>query len=231
MPETDPQGQPTRSLLSRRHFFLGGALLATSAIAFARQPRAHNPVVKGEVFEAWVPKEFGQWSAAGSSGVVLPAPDALSDRLYDNLITRVYTSPHDAVMLLLAYNNRQDGVLQVHRPEICYPVGGYDLTPTEPLFVPALGLQVPSNLFTATGSDRTEQVVYFTRLGGAYPRSWAAQRLAVVEENLAGRIPDGIMLRASVLATDRAAAVEVLRKFIGEFAAAAAPPLQRLLVV
>jgi hypothetical protein len=33
----------------------------------------------------------------------------------------------------------------------------------------------------------------------------------VVEENLAGRIPDGIMMRASLLATDRDAALEVLR--------------------
>jgi EpsI family protein len=209
---------------------MGGALLATSAIAFARQPTVGNAVVKREVFEGWVPKQFGPWSVVGSSGVVLPSPDALSDRLYDNLVTRVYSSSHDAVMLLLAYNNRQDGVLQVHRPEICYPVGGYVLTETQRISVPALGKQVPSNVFTATGPDRTEQVIYFTRLGGAYPRSWAEQRIAVVEENLAGRIPDGIMLRASVLGTDRAAAVAVIEKFIGEFAAAAPPSLQRLLV-
>ena len=231
MSEAKLAEQPKGSLLSRRNFFMGAAMLATSGIAFARQPTVHNPVVKNEVFESWVPKEFGQWSMVTSSGVVLPSPDALSDRLYDNLVTRVYTSPGTAVMMLLAYNNRQDGMLQVHRPEICYPVGGYRLTETERISVPALGRQVPSNIFTATSPDRTEQVVYFTRLGSAYPRSWAEQRLAVVEENLAGRIPDGIMLRASVLGTDRDAAFEALRTFIGAFAAGAAPSLQRLLVV
>jgi EpsI family protein len=210
---------------------MGAAMLATSGVAFARQPTVHNPVIKQEVFEGWVPKEFGQWSMAASSGVVLPSPDALSDRLYDNLVTRVCLSSDAAVMMLLAYNNRQDGMLQVHRPEICYPVGGYTLTETERTSVTALDRQIPSNIFTATGSDRTEQVVYFTRLGGAYPRSWAEQRLTVVEENLAGRIPDGIMLRASALGTDRRAAFEVLRTFIETFAAGAAPSLQRLLVV
>jgi EpsI family protein len=230
MSETERPDATSGLLLSRRNFFIGSAMLATSAVAFARQPSAHNPVVKRELFEQWVPKKFGQWSVVGNSGVVLPSPDALSDRLYDNLVTRVYSSPRDAVMVLLAYNNRQDGVLQVHRPEICYPVGGYVLTPTQPISVPALGRQIPSNLFTATAADRTEQVVYFTRLGDAYPRSWAEQRLAVVEENLAGRIPDGIMLRASVMGSDRDAALQVLRNFIGGFVAASTPSLQRLLV-
>jgi EpsI family protein len=133
-------------------------------------------------------------------------------------------------MLLLAYNNRQDGVLQVHRPEVCYPVGGYLLTPTQRLAIPALGREVPSNVFTATGPDRIEQVIYFTRLGDAYPRSWAEQRMTVIEENLAGRIPDGILLRASLLGTDRSAAVETLGEFISEFAAASDPRLQKLLV-
>ncbi len=229
--ETKKATSADASLLSRRNFFIGAAMLATSGLAFARQPTVHNPVVKREVFEGWVPQQFGQWSMVASSGVVLPSPDALSDRLYDNLVTRVYGSPDAAVMMLLAYNNQQDGVLQVHRPEICYPVGGYKLTETEQISVAALGKQVPSNVFTATGSDRVEQVVYFTRLGSSYPRTWAEQRFAVVEENLAGRIPDGIMLRASVLSENRAAALDMLRNFIGGFSAAAAPSLQRLLVV
>ena len=219
-----------RVLLSRRHFFIGGALAATSAVAFARQPHAQKPVIKADVFESWLPQKFGRWSVISSSGVVLPPPDALSDRLYDNLVTRVYNAGDVQAMLLLAYNNRQDGVLQVHRPEVCYPVGGYNLTPTKRIAVPALGRDVPSNVFTATGPDRIEQVVYFTRLGDAYPRSWAEQRMTVIEENLAGRIPDGILLRASLLGTDRSASVETLGGFIGEFVAASDPRLQKLLV-
>jgi len=231
MSEADQADQPVSSLLTRRHFFVGAAMLATSGLALARQPEVVKPVIRPEVFEGWVPQNFGQWSAVASSGVILPSPDALSDRLYDDLVTRVYDGPDTAVMLLLAYNNKQDGVLQVHRPEVCYPAGGYVLTETKRISVSALGAQVPSNLFTATGPDRTEQVVYFTRLGSTYPRSWAEQRLAVVEENLAGRVPDGIMLRASVLGTDRDRAIAVLRAFLEEFVAAAAPSLQHLLVV
>lgn len=217
--------------LSRRHFIIGGAMVATSAVAFARQPDVYMPVVETDVFERWVPKSFGHWSLVGSSGVVLPPPDALSDRLYDNLVTRVYASGDTYVMMLIAYNNRQDGMLQVHRPEVCYPVGGYVLTDTLPIPVDVLGREVPSNVFTATGPDRTEQVVYFTRLGDAYPRTWAQQRLVVMEENLVGRIPDGIMLRVSVLSKRREESLATLRSFIGEFAEASGPSLQKLLVV
>ena len=230
MDEADNGRQRPFQGLTRRQFVIGGALAATSAAAYARQPHVYMPVVKSEIFERWVPEKFGQWSLVGTSGVVLPPPDSLSDRLYDNLVTRVYASPDSSVMALIAYNNRQDGMLQVHRPEVCYPVGGYVLTETQPISVSMLGRQVPSNVFTATGPDRIEQVIYFTRLGDAYPRSWAEQRLAVIDENLAGRIPDEILLRVSMLSNRREESVATLRSFIGEFADAALPPLQKLLV-
>lgn len=227
-----PAHEPSSTrMVSRRHFVIGGALLAASGVAFAAQPKPHMSVIEPKLFESWIPSRFGEWATQGSSGVVLPPPDALSDRLYDNLVTRVYGGSADAVMLLLAYNNVQDGVLQVHRPEVCYPVGGYVLTETAPIDIPALGREVPSNVFTAKGPDRTEQVMYFTRLGKSYPRSWGEQRWAVIQENLAGRVPDGIMMRVSLIGTDRAKAVTTLRGFASDFTAAASPSLQKLLVV
>jgi EpsI family protein len=219
------------SLISRRHFFIGGAFALTSAVAFAKQPQVHMPLIPMEKFEGWVPTEFGPWRVVPSSSVVLPPPDELSDRLYDNLVTRTYRGPGDAfVMMLMAYNNRQDGVLQVHRPEVCYPVGGYVLSDTRRVSVPASGRSIPANFFTATGPGRVEQVVYFTRLGSAYPRSWAEQRLAVIHENLAGRIPDGVMMRASTLSTDPVASYETLKAFLSEFLASAPAGLRNLLV-
>ena len=231
MSKNSPNQPALVDLISRRHMLIGGALLTASGIAFARRPTVCRPRVKLETFEKWLPTTFKQWRLVGSSGVVLPPPDSLSDRLYDDLVTRVYRGADTDVMMLLAYNNSQDGVLQVHRPEICYPVGGYTLSETKRIAIPALGKKLPSNVFTATSAERTEQVVYFTRLGNSYPRSWAEQRMAVVEENLAGRIPDGLLVRASLLGRDQAQALRTLRSFFGEFAKAAAPSLQRLLVI
>ncbi len=230
MSDRSPKRFASTDLISRRHLMVGGALLAASGLAFARQPSLGQPRVEPGTFEKWIPVKFDQWEVVGSSGVVLPPPDSLSDRLYDDLVTRVYRGGGADVMLLLAYNNKQDGVLQVHRPEVCYPVGGYTLTETKRIAIPALGKVLPANVFTAVNADRTEQVVYFTRLGGSYPRSWAEQRMAVIEENLAGRIPDGLLVRASLLSRDQADAVRTLCGFLGQFAEAAAPSLRRLLV-
>ena len=217
--------------LSRRNLLIGIALAGASGIAFARQPSVANPVVPEKLFEALVPPRFGGWEVVSQSGVVLPPPDALSDRLYDNLVTRVYAaSDLPPVMLLLAYNNAQDGVLQVHRPEFCYPVGGFELSKTREISFNAGGQAVPANIFTATAPNRVEQVAYFTRLGSAYPRKWSEQRLAVMRANLAGDIPDGMMMRVSALGIDQTEAQALLSDFSRQFIKSANPRLQRLLL-
>ncbi|PKQ00867.1 MAG: EpsI family protein [Alphaproteobacteria bacterium HGW-Alphaproteobacteria-13] len=217
--------------LSRRNLLIGIALAGASGIAFARQPAVANPVIPEDEFEKWVPPRFGQWAVVSQSGVVLPPPDALSDRLYDNLVTRVYVAPElPPVMLLLAYNNAQSGVLQVHRPEFCYPVGGFQLSPTRDIMLSAGGHPVPANFFTATAPNRVEQVAYFTRLGAAYPRKWSEQRIAVMRANLAGDIPDGMMMRVSALGIDQKEAQALLTTFSSQFIENADPKLQRLLL-
>ena len=226
------QAPGSAPLVSRRHVLIGGTLAAASILAIERQPKPSSPVISPERFEKWVPKKAGIWSVSGTSGLVLPPPDALRDRLYDNLVTTVYQAADaPAIMLLMAYNNVQDGVLQVHRPEICYSVGGFTLTEMKEVSLSALGKPLPAKIFTAKGPGRTEQVAYFTRLGNDYPRSWAEQRLSVVRANLAGNIPDGMMMRVSLVAQEQAEAFGVLERFVTDFVAASAPDLQKLLVV
>lgn len=222
----------TGPTLSRRNLLIGGILLSASGIAFARQPEIAAPKIETKLFRSLVPARFGPWEASEVSDVILPPPDALRDRIYDNLVTRTYSAPgRDPVMMLIAYNNQQDGMLQVHRPEVCYPVGGFRLSETRPVTFASTSGPIPANFFTAVGPDRTEQVAYFTRLGTAYPRSWAQQRLAVMRANLEGDIPDGMMLRVSLLGDNPATALRELSDFASAFIAASPPRLRKLLVV
>lgn len=221
---------PAKTPLGRRAV-MGGILALASGIAYARQPVASVPVLKKENFEKMVPGPFGNWQVFSGGEVVLPPPDALRDRLYDNLVTRAYQAPGTPlVMLLMAYNNEQDGVLQVHRPEVCYPVGGFQLSVTENIDIPLDKGSVPANIFTAEAPGRIEQVMYFTRLGTAFPRSWVEQRIAVVNANLAGDIPDGMMMRVSVIGISQERARPILAGFMREFISASPTRLQRLLV-
>jgi len=215
----------------RREFMIGAAMLGTSGLAFARTPETVLPTIDNKTFNSWAPRQFSGWSMVADSGVVLPPPDAYRDRLYDNLVTRVYAQSNEPeIMLLLAYNNRQDGVLQVHRPEICYPVGGFDLSPIRKVTLPLDGKQIGAQIFTATDANRTEHVVYFTRIGSEFPRSWVEQRWAVVEANLVKLIPDGMMYRASLLGGSQNDALKLITRFSQEFVDGCAPKLRKALI-
>lgn len=217
--------------LDRRKVILGLGLAAASGIAQARQPVPVVPRMKEERFTALIPKKIGAFAFDTESGLVLPPSDALSDRLYDNLVTRTYTNPTgQVVMLLIAYNNKQDGVLQIHRPEICYPAGGYALTPVLPIDVPVGGPGIlPSQIFAATSEARNEVVLYWTRVGDQFPRRWIDQRWSVAQANLRGIIPDGALVRVSTLGNDIAGTTPLLTTFIRDMHRASGQPMRGLL--
>lgn len=216
---------------SRRHLVVGGLLAGLAAASYARMPIKPDRRVPPGTLEALMPNRVGSWTFASSSGVVLPPPDALSDRLYDNLVVRTYTAlDKPPVMLLVAYSNVQDGILQIHRPEFCYTAGGYELSPTVDLgIVDSNGVRHGANAFVATARDRTEQVLYWTRIGQSFPQSWAQQRLAVVKSNLRKITPDGLLARLSLLDEDRGRGLLTLGQFVAAFDRSAPPKLQAIL--
>lgn len=223
---------PSSPMLDRRAMVIGAALLGMGGVAMARQPApVASPVLKNAL-ERLIPLQVGGWSYHDASGIVLPPPDALSDSLYSGLVTRSYVSPgRPPIMLLVAYSNVQDGMLQVHRPEVCYPAGGYRLSPTRVEEVPnGLGGAISANIFSADGVSRTEQVLYWTRVGAFFPTSWLDQRIAVVRANVAGSIPDGVLVRVSTLAPDMASAQADLTAFAAQLVRAASPAARRLMI-
>ena len=228
---TDHSPVPPTAHFGRRGFLLGSAMLAASGIAMARMPSPNRPSIPAKMFDAMVPQTVGDWQFQTASGLVLPPRDALSDRLYDNLVTRSYiNSLGETVMLLIAYSNRQNGVLQIHRPEICYPAGGYQLSPTRPVSI-VIGPKrtIAGNAFLARGTERDEQVMYWTRVGTQFPRSWFEQRLAVARANLDQIIPDGLLARVSMIGGEQSVSMIALENFLTALNAAASPRLRSLL--
>lgn len=217
--------------LDRRKVVLGLGLAAASGIAQARLPVPVVPRIAEDRFTSLMPKQVGAFKFNTESGLVLPPSDALSDRLYDNLVTRTYSNPAgELVMLLVAYNNKQDGVLQIHRPEVCYPAGGYSLTAVDPIDVPIAPANVlPAQIFGANSEARNEVVLYWTRVGEKYPRRWLEQRWAVAEANLQGIVPDGVLARVSTIGNDFGAATPVLTSFIRDLHAASGSTMRQLL--
>lgn len=218
-------------MLTRRNVIAGLAMVGAAAVAHARQPQPLAKHMAKGTIEKLIPTTISDWQFATTSGLVLPPPDTSIDELYDEVMTRVYVRPDSPpIMFLIAYGSRQDGLLQLHRPEVCYPVGGYRLSETKVSQLAMLpGQPIPVRSFTAASDSRVEQVMYWTRVGGFMPTSWAQQRWAVVQANLAGTIPDGILVRASCIDLNMEASMALLQSFAQALAQAVKPDVRRLL--
>lgn len=207
-------GEPAARPLDRRRFLIGGMLAFGSATALARKPSENVDYLGSRKLEAIVPKQVGSWEFLTNSGLVVPTEDTYSDNIYSQVLTRVYTNGVDApVMLLVAQSAGQSGVVQIHRPEYCYPAGGFDLSPITPVQLPVGDRTFPVNTLTASAPDRVEQIVYWTRVGNLMPLSWAEQRIAVAMDNLKGIVPDAVLTRISTIDVNRADALARLAKF------------------
>jgi EpsI family protein len=201
---------------SRRDLLLGMATLATAGAAWAGTPTKLQKSISDDGLEKLVPDQVGPWTFETASGLVLPPPDQLARLLYDQQVARTYVAPgRPPIMLLLAYGNSQGGMLQIHRPEVCYPASGFELSDSVETTIPlASGYAIPARRFTARSDTRVEQVLYWTRIGNYLPVSWVRQRLAVMYSNFAGYVPDGLLVRASLISDDPVSAQQTLTDFI-----------------
>ena len=214
---------------SRREILIGAACLATAAVAFARLPRHHVAYLGEGKLEQLVPVRFAGWEFATQSGLVLPPEDQLKDQIYSQLLTRTYTRSNGSeIMLLIAYNAAQDGVVQIHRPEVCYPASGFRLIENQ-IHSTRLSdtIVIPARYLMAENAVRREKIVYWTRVGNDFPRKWAEQRLSVFEQNLLGDIPDGLLIRISSVSQEIDA--DALDQFARDLFANLAPAMQMVL--
>ena len=218
-------------LLSRRKFALGLVFMSAAGVAAARQPTQNIDYLGKHKLEEVLPEKIGQWKFITSSGLVVPPEDQMSRALYSQLLTRVYSDGENApIMLLVAQSASQTGILQIHRPEICYTAGGYRLSAIEPhaIALPTGPLQTIS--LSANADGATEQIVYWTRIGDHLPTSWREQRIAVAMDNLRGRIPDAVMVRVSTYGNDKVAARASIDRFVRAMMNSIPPSMQRVFI-
>lgn len=192
--------------------------------------------------EATVPQAFGDWKIVQQPYAqvgVSQGVEGVYDQPYDQTVMRTYVNSRgEAVMLALAWGEKQRQDIKVHRPEVCYPAQGFSLVRLEqgaPIQVAGHEQVVPtvSLLAAGPGGGSLEAVRYWIRIGQSYTGDGLKARWYILQEGFQGRIPDGILVRASkrIRSADDAADTQVvLGSFLAELAASVPPATRALLV-
>lgn len=224
--------------MNRRDLLLGGACVAAFGVATALRPRTIVDLLEGEKLATLVPHKFGHWSSEDGGDIVVPkTPGSLADRLYSDNITRIYRNVRSGgpdIMLLIAYGRAQSDLLQLHRPESCYPAVGFAITRRLLTQIPLhAGASLPAVALTAQAGGRVEDIVYWTRLGEYLPLTAGQQRRDRLRTAMQGYVGDGALVRASIVRQAGATGEsddQAIKDFFQAMVDAIAPQNRRALV-
>ena len=134
-------------------------------------------------------------------------------------------------MLLIAYGASQSDALQLHRPEACYPAVGFSIAARR-LSALAVGttVSIPSVTLTAKAEGRSEDIVYWARLGELLPQTAAEQRSDRLATAMRGYVGDGVLVRASMVRLGEQPVYAMLDQFLAEMVVAL-PPVARPVLI
>jgi EpsI family protein len=154
------------------------------------------------VLEEVVPKQFGDWRELPQQQVqvVNPQTQELLDKLYSQILTRVYVNSQGyRVMLSLAYGDDQRGDLQAHKPEVCYPAQGFKLHSNEAGALSTPYGDIAARRLSTSLGTRKEPVTYWFTVGDQAVKNKIEQRVVEMKLGLTGQLPDGLLFRVSSL--------------------------------
>jgi EpsI family protein len=211
------RGRPSRVAL----FAAGLAMAAVAGAAPALKPVPDGSPAPD--LEALVPAAFGDWRIDPEVQPLAPAPDvqASLDRLYRQVVSRTYVNSHgERIMLTVAHGGDQSDALKAHRQEACYKAQGFDIRNLEHAAVAVPGRDIPVTRMLAVRGERFEPVTYWFTMGDRVVLGRAERLRVQVENGLAGRVPDGMLVRVSSLTSDAPAAYAAQQSFIASILAA-----------
>jgi len=178
-----------------------------------------------------LPAQVGGWRlvAGGPDQVVLTTMPGEAEA-YDQQVVRTYADTQGRLLMLNIALVRRAADLSdlAHDPLGCYPAQGFQILDS----APAAMAGVDGRRLLARRSARLEAVSYWLRSGNHYNMGTTATRMHLMHERLAGRVPDSLLARASLILRhpdDAAQAHAVLEDFLAALVAASPPATRALL--
>ena len=215
------------SLHRRKALLLGAGMGAAALLAALGKPAALDETTTPRIdLDTLVPREFGDWRVdAASEAFVRPAKQqGVASRIYEQVLERTFVASRgDRIMLSAAFGRAQSAGLQMHRPEACYPGGGFKVEGVEAVQLLLAGQTVPATRLHAHMPGRSEPITYWTLLGDVVVTDAAAFRLRQLSFSLRRQLLDGLLVRVSSIDAQPARAYALQSQFADELVRAMRP--------
>jgi EpsI family protein len=214
-------------MIGRRNLLIGGACLAAAGGAWALEPRRRVSLLGTAKLAVVTPASFGDWSSTDVGDLVAPREEgSLLARLYEETVGRIYTHQTTGaqILMFMAHGDTESDLLQLHRPEVCYPAFGYTLSQNAPeaIALPGGGM-LPGRRMVADAPGRREYIIYWSRLGEYLPVNGREQRLDRIKTAMQGVIADGLLARFSAVGGEATTALAAVARFVPQLLLAVAP--------
>lgn len=202
-----------------RSSVVAAAMITTAALAAGLTPTKRVADERPQFnLETLIPVTIGEWRhVPGLIPVV--AGDAEIERtvarIYSQVLMRTYrNNSGDHVMLAIAYGGGQTDELQLHRPEVCYVFQGFRILSS---FKDRLAMgtrYIPVKRLVAVNATRSEPITYWITIGDRAVADGMARKIAQVRYGLTGLIPDGMLVRVSMITKDAETAFRLHDRFV-----------------
>lgn len=210
-----------------RHLAVAAAMVVTAGLALAMKPTDRMSEQRPPLeLETSIPKAFGDWRLDPRMAPVTVSPDvqAALDKIYSQTLSRTYiNSSGERIMLVIAYGGDQSRATQVHKPEVCYPMQGFQISSMVSGVMEAARTNIPIMRLVAVQGPRVEPITYWIAVGDTVVRGALEQNLARLKYGLTGTVPDGILVRVSNISRDADKAYELQHRFVDDMLQAMPP--------
>jgi exosortase B len=194
-------------------YFACAAMLVTALVVPALKPTSSDSALD---LARTFPASFGEWHLDPETVAVAPTPDvqASLDRIYRQVVSRTYVNnAGERMMLTVAHGGDQGDALKAHRQEKCYEAQGFEISGLAHARLDVAGRSIPVTRMVAVRGERVEPVTYWFTMGDRVVLGRGERLRVQIESGLAGRIPDGMLVRISSLSSDAASAFAAQSRF------------------
>ena len=210
----------------RDALMLAAAMGSVAALAAWAKPVPYGPGAVAVDLDRLFPQQFGPWRLDDATrAFVRPAArEGQRYQMYEQVLERTFVDDDGRrVMLSVAFGSEQSTGLQLHRPEVCYRAGGYEVRGVHAASLTLAGQAVPVTRLEAEMPGRREPITYWTLLGSELvsdPGSFRWKRLRFAARR---RLLDGMLVRVSSIEADPTAAYALHARFAESLVQALAP--------